>query len=53
MEETGVLENVTLLSFVLPDFEPGPISDPFSIVNLGWLYGLGSPCQDFQGNGFP
>ena len=24
MEETGVLENRTLLSLVLPDFEPGP-----------------------------
>jgi hypothetical protein len=26
MEETGVLENLTLLSLVLPDFEPGQIS---------------------------
>jgi hypothetical protein len=26
MEETGVLENLSLLSYVLPDFEPSPVS---------------------------
>ena len=31
MEETGVLENLTLLSLVLPDFEPGLFS-----VRFGW-----------------
>jgi hypothetical protein len=27
MEETGVLENLSLLSYVLPDFDPSPVSE--------------------------
>ena len=40
MEETGILENPTLLSVVLPNFEPGLIgslknrSNPMRIINF-------------------
>jgi hypothetical protein len=33
MEETGVLENRTFFNYVLPDFEPGPVSG-YILINL-------------------
>jgi hypothetical protein len=35
MEETGILENLALLSVVLPHFEPGQICGHLTVLTLG------------------
>ena len=51
MEETGILENLALLSLVLPQFEPGRNRGRLDLINFGfWILDFGLAVASSAGH---